>query len=126
VNSWRKDPEQSYMQLTQLLAECTSVSLTKKYWQNHITIAPSQNSVISEYTVGDLYWCLIFVDLLKFLYNELTVPHIDRCWKITIQNACRHMCPMPNLLSLLERTTAACPFRKHLTISGFSYVTYYC
>ena len=68
MNSWGKDPEQSHMPLTQLFAECTSVyvSLTKKYWQNHITIAPSQSSLTSEYTVGDLYYYLIFIELLKF------------------------------------------------------------
>lgn len=45
------------MPVTQLFAECTSVyvPLTKKYWQNHITLAPSQSSLISECTVGDLY-----------------------------------------------------------------------
>lgn len=63
MNSWRKDPERSYVPLTQLFAECTSVyvSLTKKYWQNRIGIAPSQSSLISEYTVGDLYCSVLFL-----------------------------------------------------------------
>lgn len=56
MNSWRRDPEQSYMPLTQLFAECTSVyvSLMKKYWQNHILISPSWSSFISEYIIWDL------------------------------------------------------------------------
>lgn len=60
----------------------------------------------------------ILVQLIRYATHRQVL-------KIIIQNVCRYLCPMLNAFPLLGRTKAAYPFKKHLTISAFSYISFY-